>query len=427
MNSLPNDTLFQSYWGSYISRTKTPLGFCKYPFLISVEKKRDLLIASSRLHQHRAQQRTVTQNIFSGVPQVPFFVMNIDRKDMVSQAMSYCENASDEVLKMPLKIVFNGEDGIDEGGVKKEFFQLLVSQLFDVRFGMFIPCGESGRYLWMNKDCTFSLSEYKLIGVLFGLAVYNEIILSVSFPSVLYKKMLNLPLKFVDLESVDPELYSGLKSLLEYEPIQDVENVFCLDNEVQWQDSLLGETRRKELIQGGAETPVTGDNRQAYVDAYMRWVLEESISQQFNGFMSGFARVIDPSTMFMFLPQELELLISGYHHLDFHELQTSTSYVGWSSSTGDVECIKWFWEVVNEMDSNQKQRLLKFFSGSSRAPIEGLSKLDFILQRMGPSSNSLPTSHTCFNTLLIPEYDSKFLLKERLLKAIEECEGFGLK
>merc|ERR1711991_39638 len=142
--------------------------------------------------------------------------------------------------------------------------------------------------------------------------------------------------------------------------------------------------------------------------------------------MSGFARVVDPSTIFLFLPQELELLIAGYHHLDFRVLQTSASYVGWSDSN-DVECIKWFWEVVHEMNGEQKQRLLKFFSGSSRSPIEGLSKLNFTLQRMGPSSNSLPTSHTCFNTLLIPEYNSKTLLKERLLKAIEECEGFGLK
>ena len=49
------------------------------------------------------------------------------------------------------------------------------------------------------------------------------------------------------------------------------------------------------------------------------------------------------------------------------------------------------------------------------------------IQRMGPDSELLPTSHTCFNTLLLPEYNSMEKLKDRLIKAINECEGFGLK
>jgi len=38
----------------------------------------------------------------------------------------------------------------------------------------------------------------------------------------------------------------------------------------------------------------------------------------------------------------------------------------------------------------------------------------------------LPTSHTCFNVLLLPDYSSKDKLRERLLKAITNCKGFGM-
>lgn len=38
----------------------------------------------------------------------------------------------------------------------------------------------------------------------------------------------------------------------------------------------------------------------------------------------------------------------------------------------------------------------------------------------------LPTSHTCFNVLLLPEYGSKEKLRERLLKAITYAKGFGM-
>ena len=33
-----------------------------------------------------------------------------------------------DALRKPLKVKFVGEEGVDEGGVQKEFFQLLVSQ-----------------------------------------------------------------------------------------------------------------------------------------------------------------------------------------------------------------------------------------------------------------------------------------------------------
>jgi hypothetical protein len=42
------------------------------------------------------------------------------------------------------------------------------------------------------------------------------------------------------------------------------------------------------------------------------------------------------------------------------------------------------------------------------------------------AADRLPTSHTCFNALLVPEYASKDKLRERLLTAVENAQGFGL-
>jgi ubiquitin-protein ligase E3 A len=39
-------------------------------------------------------------------------------------------------LKKPLKVVFSGEEGVDEGGVRKEFFQLITAKIFDPDFGL---------------------------------------------------------------------------------------------------------------------------------------------------------------------------------------------------------------------------------------------------------------------------------------------------
>ena len=41
-------------------------------------------------------------------------------------------------------------------------------------------------------------------------------------------------------------------------------------------------------------------------------------------------------------------------------------------------------------------------------------------------AHRLPTSHTCFNHLLLPEYSSRDKLEAKLRAAILQSEGFGL-
>ena len=82
--------------------------------------------------------------------------------------------------------------------------------------------------------------------------------------------------------------------------------------------------------------------------------------------------------------------------------------------------------MVGRLDSDEKRSFLKFVTGSDRAPIGGLSNLRVIVQRDGADSNKLPTSHTCFNTLLLPSYRSMDKLEDRLRLAILNAEGFGL-
>ena len=74
---------------------------------------------------------------------------------------------------------------------------------------------------------------------------------------------------------------------------------------------------------------------------------------------------------------------------------------------GDLlQVIGWFWEVVHGFTEAQKKRLLMFVTGSDRVPIKGLASLQppFVISRNGPASDRLPTAHTCFNHLLLPNY-----------------------
>jgi len=127
----------------------------------------------------------------------------------------------------------------------------------------------------------------------------------------------------------------------------------------------------------------------------------------------------------LFLPEELELLVCGDPTLDFDALEEGTYYD--NGFTAEHPTVKAFWEIVHSFTLEQKKRLLFFTTGSDRAPIGGLSKLKLIVARNGPDSDRLPTSHTCFNHLLLPEYSTKEKLRDYLLKAISNAEGFGLR
>lgn len=221
---------------------------------------------------------------------------------------------------------------------------------------------------------------------------------------------------------MDEELRRGLKQLLDYEG-NDVEDIFCLTFELNWMDE-MGEEQRLELIPDGANIEVTNANREEYVLRYVRWILVDSIRSQWDAFQTGVMHVMEDSSLDLFLPEELELLVVGTPFLDFDALEENTKYEGGYDKESEV--VKNFWKFVKEADEDSQVKLLKFVTASIKAPIGGLGKMDFVIQRSA-DSDQLPTSHTCFNTILLPDYGADYEKLAKLLgRAILECEGFGL-
>ena len=122
------------------------------------------------------------------------------------------------------------------------------------------------------------------------------------------------------------------------------------------------------------------------------------------------------SSIKLFKSEELQELICGSPTLDFKELESTTIYDGYEK---DSPVIKYFWEVVHGMTDEVKKQLLVFTTGSDRVPVGGLSKLQFVIARNGTDGTRLPSSHTCFNALMLCEYESKEQLENKLRMALE--------
>ena len=160
------------------------------------------------------------------------------------------------------------------------------------------------------------------------------------------------------------------------------------------------------------------------MELYIDYVFNEGCKAQFQSFFRGFHRVCSGQAFAMLQPEELENLICGSKKLDFGELEKVTIYQ--DGFTKDSLQIQWLWEVLHTFDETQKKKFLSFCTGCDRAPVGGLGNMRLFISKHGADSEILPSAHTCFNHLLIPEYTSKEKLSQKLTLAIENSEGFGL-
>ncbi|KAG0175295.1 putative E3 ubiquitin-protein ligase HTD2 [Apophysomyces sp. BC1034] len=395
--------------------------FCDYPFILNPAIKADILKIESVFQMRHELQDAFFRALFQGVNS-PYLVLEIRRDHIISDALQQLEEKSVHDLKKQLRVQFVGEEGVDEGGVQKEFFQLIVRELFDPKYGMFTFNDES-RLCWFSSNPAvddYTIREYKLVGLLLGLAVYNSVILDLHFPLALYKQLMNIDISLPDLEQLDPGLGKGLRQLLTFSG--NVESEY--DRSFQVDLESCGHVYTFDLKSMGSTIQLTNENREEFVDLYTKFMLYKSVEKQLLAFQEGFRLVCQDSAIKIFRPEEIEQLICGSSDLDFEALERSTVYDGgW---TKDSFIIKYFWEIVHSFSSEEKKKLLFFATGSDRAPIGGLSKLQFVIAKNGGDSDRLPTSHTCYNVLLLCEYSSKQKLRERLLTSISNSEGFGM-
>nr|POF11976.1 e3 ubiquitin-protein ligase upl1 [Quercus suber] len=236
--------------------------------------------------------------------------ISVRRAYILEDSYNQLRMRSTQDLKGRLTVHFQGEEGIDAGGLTREWYQLLSRVIFDKGALLFTTVGNESTFQ-PNPNSVFQtehLSYFKFVGRVVGKALFDGQLLDVHFTRSFYKHILGAKVTYHDIEAIDPDYFKNLK-----------------------------------------------------------WMLE------------------------------------------------------------------WFWEVAQGFSKEDKARLLQFVTGTSKVPLEGFSALQgisgsqkFQIHKAYGSPDHLPSAHTCFNQLDLPEYPSKQHLEERLLLAIHEAnEGFG--
>ncbi|OQR81725.1 HECT E3 ubiquitin ligase, partial [Thraustotheca clavata] len=350
------------------------------------------------------------------------------RRDRVFEDSFYAlRMRSGNELRRKLHISFTGEEGIDAGGVTREWYMILAREIFNPNYALFTSAADSPTFQpnplsYVNKD---HLIYFEFVGKVIGKAIADGQLLDAHFTRSFYKHILQLPISYSDMEAIDPEYYRNLHALLD-NPIEDL----CLDLAFSLEHSNFGKVDIVDLIPNGRNIPVTNDNKMEYVKLVTHHRMATGIRAQIDAFLSGLHQLVSPQLISIFNENELELLISGMPEIDIDDLKANTDYANFKPTD---PVIRWFWNVLYSFSHEERALFLQFVTGTSKVPLEGFKALEgmrgtqkFNIHKAFGSSNRLPTAHTCFNQLDLPEYENEEQLKARLLLAIREgSEGFG--
>ncbi|KAI4107473.1 MAG: hypothetical protein L6R37_001575 [Teloschistes peruensis] len=385
-----------------------------------------------------------------------------------------------EGLKEPIQISFvdkfdTVEEGIDGGGVTKEFLTSVTSEAFNSMNGLDMFIENDQHLLYPNptavderKELLTQASEpegspcynesvrdllhrFEFIGRIIGKCLYEGILVDIHFaPFFLLKWALTGGLNAAtkessyranlnDLRDLDEQLYQGLLSLKNF--VGNVES-FGLSFEVtdilfpsdhpNTQPSQAPIARTRELYAGGSAVPVTNSNRLVYISYMAQYRLSRQPCHQTAAFLKGLATIIAPGWLSMFNQHELQTLVSGTADgIDVTDLRRNTQYSGLYAVGDDGlehPTIQLFWQTVHAFTDADKANLVRFVTSTPRAPLLGFGHLNpkFSIRDGGGDEKRLPTTSTCVNLLKLPMYTDAEVLRERLLYSVRAGAGFDL-
>ncbi|XP_019216334.1 probable E3 ubiquitin-protein ligase HERC3 isoform X2 [Oreochromis niloticus] len=345
-----------------------PVILCKYPFLMDLKSKKMVFDMNSAITQNEQQAPPQMAFVvpYGWIPQPnqKKFKLRVQRASLLESTFRELAAAPHSDFKKQLVVFFDGNYAVDDVN-KKDFFYEVFHELMSVESGMFV-FNDSKTLAWFSSEVTQDDQHFFLFGVLCGLALYNNCIIHLPFPLVLFKKLLDVRPSMEDL---------------------------------------------KEFSQVGEKE---------FVDAYVNHAFNTSVENVFQEFKRGFFLVCERDLVKLFRPKELQEVMVGKDFSDWEKLKQNTHYEGEYSA--DHPTIQMFWEVFDELTENQKKVFLWFVTGFDRVPILDMDKIKMQVKVKEVEDLSYdlyyPETHTCYTILELPLYSAKEIMQTKLTEAL---------
>ncbi|EAS04336.2 kinesin motor domain protein (macronuclear) [Tetrahymena thermophila SB210] len=314
------------------------------------------------------------------------------------------------------EIVFKDENGVDAGGLSREFYTIVLKDFLDPYKGFFCP-SSNGITTQPSPNSNIipdHLLHFKYAGRLIAKSILDSFVCEIDLTRSFLKQILGKELYINDLEDIDPDLAKNLMWILD----NDVSNLY-LDFTYTHND--FGKQQIIELKPNGSHIEVNEENKKEYVKLLAQYRMVKQIEPQIKAFQQGFYEVIPYKAIKIFTVRELGFKLSGEKKIDLEDLKQNLNY---QTYTKDSDQIKWLFEILEEYNQEQRAGFLFFVTGSFRVPFGGFSNYKLTISKLN-DTQSLPVAHTCSKEMELPFYESKEIMKEKFEIAFTEgVKGF---
>ncbi|XP_010152387.1 PREDICTED: apoptosis-resistant E3 ubiquitin protein ligase 1, partial [Eurypyga helias] len=331
------------------------------------------------------------------------------------------------------EVIFQDEEALDWGGPRREWFELICKALFDTTSQLFTRFSDNNQALVHpnpGRPTYLRLKVYEFAGRLVGKCLYESSLgdaykqlVRARFTRSFLAQIIGLRMHYKYFETDDPEFYKSKVCFILNNDVSEMDLVFAEEKY-----SKTGQLEKVvELVTGGAQVPVTNENKILYLNLLAQYRLASQVREEVDHFLKGLNELVPENLLAIFDENELELLMCGTGDISVCDFKIHAVVVG-GSWHFRMKVMGWFWTVVSSFTQEELARLLQFTTGSSQLPPGGFAALHPSFQIIAaPTHNTLPTAHTCFNQLCLPTYDSYEEMHKMLQLAISEgCEGFGM-
>ena len=224
----------------------------------------------------------------SGLPVVVEIRRNFLLNDSINKIMSMTLSE----LRRNWRIYFTGEDGLDAGGLTREWFKLVTDEIFNPDLGMWVTSEGNQMCLDINPASSVCCPEdhlifFRVVGRVLGRALFDGQLVHGHMSAHLYKHLLGWPVSMSDLADVSLDYHNSLMETLGMG--DDIEFLYATFSMFEEE---FGIKREVELVPGGANIPVTRQNVPEYVEACMKYKLFGRVEAQLNELILGFLDVV---------------------------------------------------------------------------------------------------------------------------------------
>ena len=349
--------------------------------------------------------------------------------------------------RRPLRVTFEGEAGVDEGGLAREMFALFFEGALAPAAGLFedaggevllparLPRGEGAAARAARADRLEAFGR-ALVAALYegcgapprlGPSLFKYLAHGAAHAAAGVDQRRGAPSKFYftqaaagdgralrDLQKFDPALGASLERMLARAPPDG--QGWGLD---------FGDVSSSDDDAGGGARAVTEANKHAFVVLKVRRALvgrrRDALEAIRRGFVAALRELSPEAAPFLKLFSSTDwrvLLCADDDRLTPDRVLDALAFVGWPKRSVVPDALR---RSVRAFDKDSLRRFLVFATGSPGLP----SAPGFEIQvRAQPRSPALPVAHTCFFHLDIPDYADEGEFVAKLTTAILECGTF---